>query len=277
MKFDLSNVSFSRNDVNWNIKLPKKLNPDLAYLIGVQIGDGCLRKGSRKQNKSVEYSMGYDGHHINDREWYELILKNLIKKLFNKDVKLRSSNKGTVTIRFRSKAIFTFLNKVCNISESPKTNIKIPNIIFNSDEEIKRAFLRGLADTDFSLTFKRREKKAYYPVIDFQTNSKSLHKDTKKLVQGLGFRAVAHYRKSVRYEKVHDSYYIQISGRDQLKKWMEEVNPASFNHITRYLLWKKFGSFPPGLNINERRTMLRNMKGHNGPINAPSQTRTDDL
>ena len=51
---------------------------------------------------------------------------------------------------------------------------------------------------------------------------------------------------------VYDGYYLQISGRDQLNKWLKEIGFYSFNHITRYKLWKKLGRFPPGLNINDR-------------------------
>jgi hypothetical protein len=93
-------------------------------------------------------------------------------------------------------------------------------------------------------------------VIFFQTNSVSLHADTKRLLRSLGFRIVGNYRKNMRYDVGYDSYYIQISGRDQLQKWMREVGFTSFNHLTRYQLWKKLGHFPPGLNINERYSLL---------------------
>ena len=250
----MSNVIFSNNDLRLNIKLPKNLDSDLAYLLGIQIGDGYLKKYKRKT--AIEYLISYDGHYINEKEWYDLVLKVLIKKLFNKDVPTRITTTGTVNISFRSKAVFTFLHTICKISVSPKKNIRIPDYIFSSSKRIKRSFLRGLADTDFSLTFKPRTRTTNYPVIYFQTYSHSLYKDTRTLLRNLGFRVVAHYRKSFRYDKVHDAYYIQISGRDQLDKWMKEVSFSSFNHITRYLLWKKLGKFPPELNINERRTIL---------------------
>jgi hypothetical protein len=268
MKFDLSKIVMSKNDERLNIKLPQYLNSDLAYLMGVQIGDGCLR--NPRQRKS-QYMISYDGHSINDRYWQAVVLKPLIKKLFNKDVKIRFTTKGTVNIKFHSKAIFTFLTKVCVISESPKRNIRIPDYIFSSSEAVKRSLLRGLADTDFSLTFKPRTKTTNYPVIFFQTYSQSLHVDTKNLLQALGFRVRGNYRKSSRYGKVHDSYYIQISGRDQLNKWLKEVGFYSFNHITRYELWKKLGSFPSGLNINERLEMLKEEGTNKGPYTPPAR------
>ncbi|MFH0868149.1 MAG: hypothetical protein V1831_02465, partial [Candidatus Woesearchaeota archaeon] len=175
MEFDLSIVNFSYNDRKFNIKLPEFLDAKLAYLLGIQIGDGFLKKVVR--GSSIDYCIMYKGHSINEIQWYNSNIKCLLKDLFNKEVNVLDSNRGTVQIRFRSKAVFTFLNQVCGISESPKTDIRIPMIIMNSDLENKRAFLRGLADTDFSLTFKKRVKKDYYPVIYFQTYSKLLYED----------------------------------------------------------------------------------------------------
>jgi intein/homing endonuclease len=158
MEFDLSEIEMSRTDKKLNIRIPRYLNSDLAYLMGIQIGDGYLKKTLRTNLHSTGYTISYDGHHINDKEWYDFVLKNLIKQLFNKDTNAWITTRGTVRINFRSKAIFTFLNKICRISQSPKTNIHIPDIIFSADDGVKRAFLRGLADTDFSLTFKKGQK-----------------------------------------------------------------------------------------------------------------------
>ncbi|MCH8003757.1 MAG: hypothetical protein IH934_03920 [Nanoarchaeota archaeon] len=254
MKFDLSNVRYSRNDLKWNIKIPDLLDTKLAFFLGIQVGDGYLKKVIRES--AVDYCIMFEGHGTNELKWYNSYLKWLLKDLFNKDVKVVKSSRGTVQIHFRSKAAFTFLNQICDISESPKTYIRIPKMIMDCTLDIKRSFLRGLADADFSLTFKKRVKKDYYPVIFFQTYSKLLYKDTKKLLLNLGFRIVHNYRKSYRYDKVHDAYYIQISGRDQLNKWMKEVGFKSSNHITRYLVWKKLGYLPIGTDILERNQIL---------------------
>ena len=106
----------------------------------------------------------------------------------------------------------------------------------------------------------------HYPVIDFQTYSKTLHEDTKELLKELRFRIVYNHRKSHRYVKKYDSYYIQISGRNQLNKWMKEVGFNSSNHTTRYLVWKKIGYLPIGTNIKDRYKMLKKVEAHMGPL-----------
>ena len=259
MKFDLSDLDFSKNDVRLNIKIPEILDKRLAYLLGIQVGDGFLKKIIRKGK--IDYLISYDGHKINEFEWYNHTLKPLIKYLFNKDVKVRKTTTGTVKIYFGSKAVFIFLHEVCGVSQSPKHNIIIPSIITNSNKEIKRSFLRGLADTDFSLNFKKRTEKAFYPVIDFNTSCITLHKSTKKLLEELGFRISFGHRKKPRRNKMFDSYYIRISGRDQLDKWMKEVCFESSNHLTRYLVWKKLGHLPQNTDIIQRYKILKENEG----------------
>jgi len=255
MKLDIAKIEFSNNDLKYKIKLPKFLDDRLAYLLGVQVGDGYLRKQVR--GTTTDYLICYDGHIINEFEWYEDILKKLIKGLFNKDVKIVKTNKGTVKSYLRSKAILSFLNQVCGVSYSPKNNIKIPDIITISNKEIKRSFLKGLADTDFSFTFKKR-KNYDYPVIYFQTYSKSLYESTRLLLEELGFKVHGAYRKSYRYDKVFDSYYLTISGRSQFGKWVNEIGFGSLNHITKFKIWKKTGHLPRNTNILERYKILEN-------------------
>ena len=256
MKFENSKIRFSKIDISRGITLPKELDENLAYLLGFHLGDGHMRQYTRSFG-TLESTIFYDGHSINEFQHYEINICPLIKKLFNYKCKIvirRNSNNLRVIIG--SRAIVDFMHLQCGLPLGSKDNATIPKIIKNSNVKIKRAFLRGLADTDFSLTFKKRVKTDYYPVITFQTSCKSLYKNTKELLINLGFRIVHNYRKSYRYDKVHDSYYIQISGRSQLKKWIKEVGFSSPNHMTRFLVWRKWGHLPVGTNILKRLEML---------------------
>ena len=257
MKFDNSKIQFSNMDVYRGITLPKELDQNLAYLVGFHLGDGHMRQYTRSFG-ALESTIFYDGHSINEYSHYEHYLCPLIKRLFNYKCKIKViKNSNSLRVIIGSKAIVNFMHIQCNLPLGPKTNARIPDIIKNTNVKLKCVFLKGLADTDFSLTFKKRTKTVDYPVINFQTNCKSLHEDTKNLLVELGFRVVHNYVKSNRYGKVHDAYYIQISGKDQLKKWIKDVDFLSPNHVTRYLVWKKFGYLPVGTDILERLEMLK--------------------
>lgn len=114
MNFDLSGVEFSNNDLVSGTRIPQNLTKDLAYFIGVHIGDGTLflyRKGSH-------HYIICTGHLIDEYKFHKDIIIPLIKKLFNKDAYLiedKRENRSSLRTYFKSKATFTFLSKVINL------------------------------------------------------------------------------------------------------------------------------------------------------------------
>ncbi len=246
-----------------SIKVPEYLTEDLAYFLGFHVGDGYMKVKIRKYKH--DYHLYYGGHHINERQWYEDFVKPLIKRLFNKDVTTTMAKSGIVKIDFRSKAIVTFLHNCCGLPFSPKLNTGVLPIIKESSTRIKCSFLRGLADTDFSLVFKRTGK---YPVIKHMTYSKKLHTDLVNLIKGLGFSIYfASYTRELNGRK-NNSHQIGVSGRENLVRWLSLVGFSSYNTITRYLVWKETGSLPKGTDINDRIKILKE-RGIASPLKAP--------
>jgi len=210
-----------------------------------------------KTKNGVNYYISYDGNLSEELKWYKSFLCPLIKKLFNKNVKVLSK-KTTANITIYSKTILLFLHEKCGLPLGRKSNYEFPNIILKSNPEIKRAFLKGLADADFSLAFKARHKNInYYPVIDHQTSDEVLHNSVKKMLRELNFKFYSNFRFQERKGKIHKGYYIQINGVSMLNKWMSEIGFNSPVQLTKYLLWKKQGFVPPGTSLSMRENLLR--------------------
>ncbi len=75
-----------------------KSNENLAELLGIILGDGCL---SRSGNKYVLYICG---HKIDDLEYYKNVVTYLLKDVFNKIVKINfKRNENTLFVRFSDK------------------------------------------------------------------------------------------------------------------------------------------------------------------------------
>jgi hypothetical protein len=258
VKFDTSNVEFSEKDIKNHIRIPKHLTPELAYLIGVHVGDGCMTFDKEKNDRYISYT----GHIIDEREFHQTIIKNAFEILFNKETKItfdRRENHSCIRTYLRSKAIFTFFNKIIKIPVGSKRDIDVPDIIKNSDTMIKREFLRGLADTDFSLALKKRyRQKHYYPTISFSSQSKYLVRTVKNFLSELGFKSSTSYNlKSVRNGKIHTINHVNIYGKRNLSLWFNEIGFNSTKHLTKYEVWKKFGFCPPNTDITERRKILK--------------------
>tara|TARA_Y100000034_G_C6883627_1_gene405367 strand:+ start:1134 stop:1955 length:822 start_codon:yes stop_codon:yes gene_type:complete len=260
MKLNSSKIEFSRNDIKREIKIPSNLTKNLAYFIGFHVGDGCLQNSYRKKDcKTTDYNASYSGHETDELELHKKVLIPLIKDLFNINPFCRIGHKTTIEHYFRSKAIHTFLNKIIGLPVGNKKNIDIPKIIKNSNIEIRKEFLKGLADTEFCLTFKKRYRdKHYYPCIKFGTESKKLKNSVNKMLKSLGFKTttLSDY-KTYRKGNLLTTNTIDLNGKYNLKLWMRKMGFNSTKHLTKYYVWKNFGFCPPNTNIIERRKFLK--------------------
>lgn len=252
LKLDLSKVNFSKNDIKLGITIPEYLTEELAYFLGFHVGDGYM--GIQRRTNKVDYRLAYNDHEENGFLWYIEYIKPLIKKIFNKEVFITKTTRGTVNISFCSKAILTFLKECCEIPSGPKKYIEVPSIIKKSGKKMKANFLRGLADTDFSLSFKKEGK---YPVINHGTYSKSLHESVKFLLVELGITYFAATYNRERKGTKLITYHIDINGKKKLQQWMQNIGFSSYNSITRYLVWKETGKLPPRTNIHDRIKILK--------------------
>ena len=265
MKLDISKVVLSRNDIKRNIHIPDNLSEDLAEDVGFHIGDGYMKE--RTTSSSHNYNFVYCGHSIEDKNYFENILLPRKKRLFNVSMLYRRySNKDAKTIEatYNSKGILTFYRDVIGVGASPKNNISIPRWIFIS-KKFMRAFLRGFIDSDGCLTFlKKHKKKHYYPIIRFEMKSKNLFNGLDDILKNLDFKHASYkyepYDK--RNNKFCKKYYIDINGKANLEKWIKLIGFNDIKHLSKLLLWKKFGFYPNHLSFSER-TKILNGPGEN--------------
>lgn len=258
MKFDNKNITFSKRDGYRGITLPKKLDEDLAYLLGFHLGDGHMKQAMGKTG--LGSAIFYDGYSINEFAQYKENICPLIKRLFNCDCKIEvRKNSNNLRTKIGSRAIVDFLHIQCGLPLGPKDDAQVPKIIIEASKKIQFAFLRGLADTDMSLVFKSRHKDInYYPVIDCSMKSKFLVLGVIELLKKMGYSFHSGSKKSMRYSKIqpHSLYYFQINGVKNLEKWMKEIGFSSPNQLTKLDVWKKYGFLPPKTTIVDRIKMI---------------------
>lgn len=149
------------------VTIPLSLSKNLAYFVGVITGDGYLA--------SIRHRFGL---HKANRQYLSTIYVPLAKNLFSLGVKIRNG-KRSYHLFTRNKAIWLMLNKVFNIPKGRKSRIvRMPRIIKQASNEIKKSYLAGLFDTDGG-----RRRGGY----GFTTASEWMFKDTLELLRKLGF------------------------------------------------------------------------------------------
>lgn len=123
------------------IKEPKFINEDLAWLLGVMCGDGCLEK-YRKCHYRISLST------INKNFGKTFVEK--INKIFQLNEKFNSkiftnNNSRYYKVQIEGKHLYNFFKKFGTFG---CFEWKVPEQILNSDIKIKQSFLRGYYDSE---------------------------------------------------------------------------------------------------------------------------------
>lgn len=252
-------IELSSKDRKRKICLPFNLTEELAETVGAYLGDGCLN--IYKWSRRTETYMSYRGHPLEDKLWYDEWLIPTMHALFGITLKGNYNSDGTYGIKFGSKAIVSFYHECIGLGFGKKTNATIPAIISEGPTRIKLSCIRGLFDTDGSLSFKKKHSDLhYYPVISLSNISKPLIEDTAKILLELGLNlARSDYLPHDSHCRTHSRIYkIDLNGKENLKKWMQLIGFHNFKHKSKYDVWKKYGHCEPTLSSEERRKLTEN-------------------
>ncbi len=232
------------------------LNNDMAELIGVIIGDGCICKNS-KNIKSKSYKIFISGNPIEDKIYKEEYLPKLVKKCLNKKCRPRLAQNGALIIAFENEAFRLFLKNL-GIKERKARNVKIPKPILK-DRALLARCIRGIADTDFTLIFtKKHTNKNCYPRISAQFASFRLVKDLEKTLRRMDFTLNTRYNMKIKDPRGYSwiTNQINLEGPNNLKRWLNLIGFSNQRIITRYKVWKKYGYLKPKTTLPQRLRLI---------------------
>src|SRR3989344_2789468 len=238
-----------------------KINENMAEFMGILIGDGHLHF-SKKSDKRKVYYVSISGSFSEDYNYHNEHIKSLFYKIFKTNITLIKQNRrNELLTKKHSKEIVSYIKNNFDIPTGNKSdNCKIPENILKSNKKIKSAFLRGLADTDFSLMFKKKNKFSHdYPLIKITFKSKNLIKDVRTILKEFEFKfgkIVKEVYFDKRFNKNYQKYNINLYGKNNLEKWMKLIGFKNIRQSTKYEIWKKFGFCPAKINLKERLELL---------------------
>jgi hypothetical protein len=129
-----------------------KLTNWVAYEIGVHVGDGNMYSYNRT------HRITYSGNLANEKKFCKEFLTKLIKRIYKVQPRYyERKTDNTVLLAINSKELVEFKNKFFELPIGTKDEIEIPKVI-RKDAKLIKWFMRGLEDTDFSLSFKKDRK-----------------------------------------------------------------------------------------------------------------------
>jgi len=236
---------------------------DLAEDIGIQLGDGCigifkdgkLKNGAPRYRKSIEIC----GNKTEDRPYLIEHVRSLKRKLYGDNFSIQiieNRNAGTVVLVMKSVKLFDFYKSI-GLPIGPKTHAKMPEII--NSIPLRRAFLRGLTDTDGCLCF-RINGKYRCPVIRLAMKSTELARDVCKALDENEL-TYSWMRDSKRHDKrtgnTHTINDIYIAGNKNLEKWMKLIGFNNPVHRSKYILYKELGMCLKHTCLEERLRLIK--------------------
>lgn len=198
---------------------------------GALLGDGWISVLKNKKYNKIHYFFGMSGHVIEDKA-YLLRIRSIVRKLFHREgyLKYKSKEKAMEFI-FGHKELISLFDKELGFPIGLKHNLKIYEGFL--DWETVKYVLRGLFDTDGSLYFdKDKRYREPYPIFEISTYSEKMNSQLVEILRCQGFRVIKHKQG------------VRMKGKDQLKRWFNEIKPANEKHIFKYQKFIK--EFMPG-------------------------------
>ncbi|KKS65634.1 MAG: hypothetical protein UV67_C0001G0011 [Parcubacteria group bacterium GW2011_GWC1_43_12] len=149
---------------------------NLAYIIGVSIGDGNL---SNPNNRAVRLRITCD------LKYKSVIseISNSLKQIFpNNKVSLVKRKDNCVDISCYSNKLEEILNWKAKEGSKFKQKVRVPNWV-KENRSFTIKCLKGLFETDGSIYFDRK-----YKMANFVTTIPDLSQDIQEMIQSIGFK-----------------------------------------------------------------------------------------
>ena len=167
----------------FDINIP--LNKELAYFVGLFIGDGFTNKYNRY------YLIQFTGNKLYEKDYYEKNIIPISQKLFNiKPLIKEMKDSNTIRINIYSKDLFLLLTSRFKIKKGFKSHtVVIPDEILNASQEIILSCIAGIYDAEGCFYFdKRKVYKNPYPAINLHISSINLINQISKVFSESGIK-----------------------------------------------------------------------------------------
>ncbi|MFA5644306.1 MAG: DNA gyrase subunit A [Patescibacteria group bacterium] len=209
---------FSKNDLSLEkffplespkskkITLPKKMNKDLAFLLGALVSEGSFH-----QNKFFFCN--------SDKDFYGKV-RNIISQLFP-GVKLyeRVLKGNCPELCIYEKNIVEFLQEI-GLATKLSDKKEIPFSVLMSSRAVISSFLRGLFEGDGSVSFKKDQRHGGKSIeLNYNSKSKKLINQLKTVLLNFGVVTTSPYQ-----DKRNACYKLIISGVDSIVNFQKNIN-----------------------------------------------------
>jgi intein/homing endonuclease len=215
------------------VTTPGEITEDLAEETGWHIGDGSMNFYNNQGKSKGIYQLR--GHIEDDKKHYIERIKPIFDRLYKTNISLREMPSTRVYgFQIWSNELVKF-KKNLGLPLGKKFELEIPECFLEEDQLVK-AVIRGIFDTDGSIYLEKKNNKVY-PRVYVTTISKNLADQLFELLNRFGLRTTVYSQLHNKDFNRQRAYSIVIRGVEMLDKFMKEIAPKNEKHIAKY---KKF-------------------------------------
>ena len=222
------------------IKRPS-INKEWALFYGIMLGDGCLCKHKRKNRKnSFSYFITVTGNCIDDRKFFDDVLKPLVIKLRGKQTKYRINKEhGRIDFNFSDIVLFKKIN-LLGFPIGKKNKLHIPRTFKKTINEV----IAGLFATDGCLSIVNNNG-TKYPRLIIKMTYKGLLKQVFNHLTNIGLKGNFYLAKAKQWPSNRKpQFWICFNGKENLIKFKNKIgfiNPKQKYKYGAYLKYHADG------------------------------------
>lgn len=216
---DKSKLRFVEADFTPKEPIFPPMSADLAEFLGILYGDGCL--------VSHNYGIDISGDKVSDFSYHQTRVSPLFSKLFGISARFQYQE-NCIHTRLYSKKLHEFLSSEFSFPIGEKKGrMRVPEQIYR-DAEYKRAFLRGLFDTDGGINYHHFKSSQ----LQYTCHDPLFLKEIFDLFKSLDF--------NIRFAKDE----VKMFDRKEISRFFNEIRPANPKHVYKYQEFLKTGWVP---------------------------------
>ncbi|MBT5023269.1 hypothetical protein HOK51_08920 [Candidatus Woesearchaeota archaeon] len=253
--------------------MTKNLNitPEISELCGIISGDGHLSR--YVSSKRSSYKIEIAGDKTEEIDYFKHI-SLLFYSSFKVETKFKIK-KNYANLYIHSKKLLEFFENIGIIVGKKSGRVRIPQKIINNNE-LSLHFLRGLADTDFSICFKKGNRKSNsYPRIIAEFCSEEIIKDIQTVLDRLKISYCNLQGIKTNSFGTFNFFRLEINGINNLNKWLRHIGFSNPKHSSKIKVWNKLGYCPPKTTYSERMKIIKE-EGVNRPASKNSSLLTSE-
>ncbi len=207
-----------------------KISPEFLEFFGVMMGDGCIVRFKKPPKGNYYLRIFISGNSKRDSNYMTNYLNSILKRFNVYAYLYREKHTNTLVAVINHKKFAEFLVSL-GFPVGKKGQIEIPKWIMELPLEKKFHVIRGLFDTDGSMSARKSEQYRR-PMTLIDSESVPLRKQLKIILREAGLPA---------YDS---SGTVGVDGAKGTKKWFELIGSNNPRNLDRYNGWIKTGTLP---------------------------------